>query len=745
MKLKRYINGILSKYSFVDCQNGRNTIMINKMIKCFKNTFRKKKLFPFSALQMQMNVFFVNKNITFISMKVLQFPLARITIGFLSGILVGYYFKPDVAFVFSTLFIATCVFVIAYFWSKSNAVLALYFGLATYFLAFSIGTSTQIIHTDSYQENNYIHRESIFEKSHLVSVTIREKLRSSAYNDRYIVLVNQIDDSVNTGRMLLNVRKDSLNHPFGIGTSLQIKGSLYQNSPSKNPNQFDYGKYLEGKQIYAQLYADVSDIKIGSIIKKDIWYYTSKLRTKIIQNLEKTHFNKTELNVAIALILGQQQDISPEIIRDYQFAGAVHILSVSGLHIGFILLFVTFLLKPFPNTRRGSFIKLVIILFSLSSFGLIAGLAPSVLRSVTMFSFVAIGMYLRRSTNIFHTLLVSMLLILLVQPSFLFDVGFQLSYIALFFILWLQPLLAQLWTPKNSIVNYFWEILTVSFAAQIGTLPLSIYYFHQFPGLFFVTNLVIIPFLSVIMALGVLVMVLAVFDYIPVFLAKSLEWSIFILNKIINSIASLEQFIFRDIPFNWQLLLGLYLLIITIVIWFKKPSFNRMALALVAVLIFQLSYFKTDWEIQNQDELVIFNSKKNTLIAERKGKNVTLYANDSLLKTTSKNTNLSTYLMGNFSHLSTKKKLQNLIYFNGNKILILDSLGVYPKDIRADIVVFTQSPKINLERFLQTTKPKIVVADASNFRTLQKLWKATCLKEKIPFHAMGEKGFYRLD
>ncbi|MBC7846650.1 MAG: ComEC/Rec2 family competence protein [Flavobacterium sp.] len=678
-------------------------------------------------------------------MKVLQFPLARITIGFVAGILVVYYFKPSISFVFSMLFVAACAFVIAFFVSKRNAVNPIYFGLATYFLAFGIGSSTQIIHTDSFQSKNYIHKKAVFDEPHLISVTIREKLRSSSFNDRYIVLVNQIDDVASSGRMLLNVRKDSLNHPLEIGTHLKIKETLYQNSPAKNPNQFDYGKYLEGKQIYAQMYADASEIKLGSIIQKDVWYYTSKLRTKIIRNLEKSNFNKAELNVAIALILGQQQDISPEIIKDYQYAGAVHILSVSGLHIGFILLFVTFLLKPFSNTRRGSFIKLIIILVSLSTFGVIAGLAPSVLRSVTMFSFVAIGMYLRRSSNIFHTLLVSMLLILLFQPSFLFDVGFQLSYLALFFILWLQPLLAQLWSPKYKIVNYFWEILTVSFAAQIGTLPLSIYYFHQFPGLFFVTNLVIIPFLSVIMGLGVLVMVLAAFDFVPLYLAKSLEWSIYFLNKIINSIASLEQFIFRDIPFNWQLLFSLYLLIIAIIIWFKKPSFNRLVLAMVGVVIFQISYFQTHWNIQNQIELVIFNSKKSTLIAERKGNNITLYANDSLLKTVSKNKTLTSYSMGNFSSFKFKKKLRNLIYFNGNKILIVDSLGVCPKEIHPDIVVFTQSPKINFERFLQASKPKVVVADASNFRTIQKMWKATCLKEKIPFHATGEKGFYKLD
>lgn len=678
-------------------------------------------------------------------MKVLHFPLARITVGFVAGILVAHYFKPTVSLAFSILFVALSAFVIVFFVAKRNALNTIYFGLATYFLAFGIGVSTQIIHTDSFQTNNYVHHESIFEKPHLLSVTVREKLRSSSFNDRYVVLVNQVDGLAKSGRLLLNARKDSLNHTFEIGTHLQIQGNLYENSPAKNPNQFDYGKYLESKQIYAQVHADFSDIKTGSIIEKDVWYYTSRLRTKIIRNLEKSHFNKEELQVAIALILGQQQDILPEIIKDYQYAGAVHILSVSGLHIGFVLLFVTFLLKPFPNTRRGSFIKLIIIMVSLTTFGVIAGLAPSVLRSVTMFSFVAVGMYLRRSTNIFHTLLVSMLLILLFQPSFLFDVGFQLSYFALFFILWLQPLLAQLWSPKNKLANYFWEILTVSLAAQIGTLPLSIYYFHQFPGLFFVTNLVIIPFLSLIMGLGVLVMILAAFDFVPLFLVKSLEWCIYILNKTINFIASFEQFIFQDIPFNWQLLLSLYLLIVAVVVWFKKPSFNRLVLTLIGVIVFQIAYFETHWNVQNQRELVIFNSRKSTLIAERNGKNIVLYANDSLLKTTSKNKMLISYSTGNFSSLKSKERLRNLIYFNGNKILVVDSLGVYPKGIRPDIVVLTQSPKINFERFLQTTKPRIVVADASNFRTLQKMWKASCLKVKIPFHATGEKGFYRLE
>lgn len=678
-------------------------------------------------------------------MKVLQFPLARITICFVLGILCVYYLKIQPELVLELSLFSVFIFSVCFFWVKNKFRATLTFGLTVYLLSFAIGMTTQIVHTDLYQKTNYTHQNIVFEKPQTLTLTIREKLKSTAFSDRYIALINTINASKYSGKILLNIRKDSINHPFEIGIQMQIKSLLYKNTSPKNPNQFDYGKYLENKQIYAQAYVSADEIKISNRIEKDIWYYTARLRTKIITNLEKQGFHKKELNVAIALILGQQQDIASDIIQDYQYAGAVHILSVSGLHIGFILLFVTFILKPIPNTKKGSFFKLAVLLASLSLFGILAGLAPSVVRSVTMFSFVAIGNHLRRSVNIYHTLLVSILLILLVQPFFLFDVGFQLSYIALFFIIWFQPLLATIWKPKSKAVQYIWGILTVSFAAQIGTLPLSIYYFHQFPGLFFVTNLIIIPLMGIIMSLGVLVMALAAVNATPLFLTKILEWSIYYLNKIVHAIASIETFIIRDISFNYYLLMSSYMLILTTIIWFKKPSFNRATLVMLSIILFQISNIKNEWNIQKEQEWIVYNTKKNTLITARKGKKTTLYINDNPLRPTSKNNPINSYLTANFASIKSRKKVPNIAFFKGEKILILDSLGLYPKNINPTILVLTQSPKINLERMLQNMNPKIVVADASNYKTIQKLWKKSCKKQKIPFHATAEKGFYSLN
>jgi competence protein ComEC len=341
--------------------------------------------------------------------------------------------------------------------------------------------------------------------------------------------------------------------------------------------------------------------------------------------------------------------------------------------------------------------------------------------------------------------LVSILLILLAQPSFLFDVGFQLSYLALFFIIWFQPILSKIWEPKTKVLKYVWDILSVSFAAQIGTLPLSLYYFHQFPGLFFITNLVIIPLTALIMGLGVVVMVLAFFDKCPFFLSKALEWSLYLIDQIIHTIASFEQFILKDIPYNTLLLSGSYSMILTSILWFEKRNFQRLIAVLLSVIFIQITLLWNDWKIESQNEWVVFNSKNNTLITERNGRKVTLFANDSLLKIGTKNNTLNAYLVGNFSHLAATKKLKNTAFFDGKRILILDSTGIYPKHHQPDILLITQSPKINLERLIQKIKPKVIVADASNYKTLQKIWNKTCIKQKIPFHSTSEKGFYILN
>ncbi len=678
-------------------------------------------------------------------MKVLNFPLVKITIAFIFGILVCYYCQPSLYTSFVFLGITATSFCISFLFSKRNKKTGIFFAINSLLISFFVGISVLLFHTDTFDKSNYTHAKTAFEKPQFITFTLREKLKSNDYNDRYIGLINSINNTNYSGSIIVNVQKDSLQNPLIIGNSIRVKTTLQKTSSTKNPNQFDYAQYLANKQIYAQLYCKKSEIQISRTLQKDIWYYSGRLHSRILKNLESAHFSKDEMNVALALILGQQQEISADIIKDYQYSGATHVLSVSGLHVGFIMLFIMFILKPIPNTRKGSAIKLVSILISLAGFAVISGLSPSVLRSVVMFSFVAIGNHLRRSGNIYHTLLVSILLILLFEPYFLFDVGFQLSYLALFFIVWLQPELDKIWKPKNKIIVYIWNALTVSFAAQIGTLPLCLYYFHQFPGLFFVTNIIILPVLSFIMIAGIIVMIIAIFKSPPDILVYIFEKSIFILNQLIHYVASFESFVIQGISFNFYYLITLYLVIISATIWSKKPGYNKLLAVFISVISFQLSLLYTKKEISNQQELIVYNVKKNTLISTRNGQNITLFASDTTTDKSTKNSIFNSYLIGNFGVLNKSKQIKNVLFFKGHKISVIDSTGIYENKKNPEILILTQSPKINLERLLTELHPEIIVADGSNSYALQKLWHTTCNKKNIPFHATAEKGFYRLN
>src|SRR6478609_1982065 len=207
-------------------------------------------------------------------MKTLQFPLARITIIVIAGILLAYSLKPNLSFAFVFLIITSMIFTVTYYFAKTKTNSQLLFGIVTYLLAFSIGIATQTFHTDSNQKSNYTHYKNIFEKNHTFTLVLREKLKSTASNERYIALLNSIDQQKASGRILLNIGKDSIRHSFAIGEQLKINALLYKTTSQKNPNQFDYQKYLENKQIYAQLYAEPNEIQLRSEITKDIWYYT---------------------------------------------------------------------------------------------------------------------------------------------------------------------------------------------------------------------------------------------------------------------------------------------------------------------------------------------------------------------------------------------------------------------------------------------------------------------------------------
>ena len=671
-------------------------------------------------------------------MKILQFPLVKVFIGFIIGLLLCAIVKPNPIFLISSTLIMIILFMYGSNRIEKIKKIKPVFGLSVYIISILFGLLTSFLHKENRNLNHYTKQINDYDKEYDLDLLLLEKLKSSKKYTRYLCQITKLDKKKSVGKVILN--NNSIQN-YNIGTHLKVKETIFKNKKPSNPGLFDYSAYLENQEIYAQVYIFKNKIAIGKT-EKNLLYYFSNFREKIILNLKKSVINEKELNVLLALILGQQQDISPEVLKDYQFAGAIHVLSVSGLHVGFILIFINFLMKPIGNSGRKTVLKLIVLLLALWSFAVLAGLSPSIVRSVSMFSFMAIGNHMKRSVNIYHTLIVSMLLILLFKPSFLYDVGFQLSYLALFFIIWFQPLLSGIWKPKYKICVYFWDILTVSFAAQIGTMPLSIYYFHQFPGLFFITNLFIIPLLGIIMGVGIVVILIASFSVVPKFLTVTIEHLISFLNFIIHKIAAIDYFVVKNISFTKEMLWSSYLIILLAVILIKKPTFYKTVAVFMSIFLLQLIFIFQKKENRSSSELTIFNYKKNTLIIERIGKGVTIYCNDSIQKGLDSNLIIQSFLIEKFCSVSAVKPIQNTLYHKNKKILIMDSSAIYNKSISPDILIITQSPKLNMERLIKTIKPQQIVVDYSNYKSYTKLWKESCRKEKIPFHDTNEKGFY---
>ena len=173
-----------------------------------------------------------------------------------------------------------------------------------------------------------------------------------------------------------------------------------------------------------------------------------------------------------------------------------------------ILLYIFDPIKRLLKSEKGINVLIIIMLWG---FAFLTGLSPSVIRAVTMFSFFAFAKIINRDTNAINTLFLSYFTLLVINPNWLFHVGFQLSYLAVFFILWLVPIWNKFYYPKHLILKKFWGIITVTLAAQIGIIPLSLFYFHQFPGLFILTNLIVLPVIGLILCLGILLIFLSSF------------------------------------------------------------------------------------------------------------------------------------------------------------------------------------------------------------------------------------------
>jgi len=671
-----------------------------------------------------------------------NFTLIKLSAFLITGILIGFYW--DIEFHFLLLLGAglAILFLIIFLFSLKKFHQNSLFGIITFFLILYLGVITAKLHlpeNNPHHFSNYLNESGENSKQVLIGEII-EELKPDLYHTKYILRTLKLNKLPIEGKVLLLLNKDSIRSTLKIGQHLALASEIKIIPSNLNPYQFDYGNYMRNLGVTHQVRLKKENLVLLSSPSKSIKSYAGKLRAKIISGLKQQDFEKDELAVIQSLLLGQRQELSKELQQNYAEAGIIHILAVSGLHVGIILWLLNWCLKLFDRYTYGRFLKIIILLFCLWGFALLAGLSPSVVRAVSMFSFVAIGLQLKKRTSVLNTLFASLFILLLVNPFYLFQVGFQLSYLAVFSIVILQPTLSKLYTPRNKISGNLWKLTTVSLAAQIGVLPLSLYYFHQFPGLFLLSNIIVLPFMGIILGLGIMLILINLTGITPEFFPHFYGALISLLNNFVEFIAGFKMFIIRDISFSISLCVGLYLCYLFIIPLLKKFSYTNLTLALIAILIFQ-SVLITEEFLKAKNELIVFHGNRRTDIAILNPKKLNYYSSNPDVKPTYiKNYELEK------EKVAMALNSRNIFQYSNNKILIIDSSGVYRiPNFNPDILVLTNSPKVNLERVLEELHPEIIIADGSNYKSYIKRWKATLANKKIPFHITGEKGAFNIN
>lgn len=669
----------------------------------------------------------------------LNFSVIKLSLCTLAGILLGNYFSLQVKEVILLLLLGTVVFGFSFFRARRMFLPDAFFGAATMGLFTFIGITAATLHKPSNNLNHYIHYSNE-NKVELITAEVHEVLKPGLYQDKYIIKTRQLNNTPTTGKLLLNVTRDSSSINLSPGEIIQIAGDVTSINTPLNPYQFNYSDYMENLGVLRQM-----NVKQEAVLQtgegvSGLRQAAGSLREQIIRNIRQYSFGQDELAIIQALLLGQRQEISQEIYSNYAAAGVIHILAVSGLHVGIILLLLNRLLQPMDRLPKGKLFKALLLLLLLWGFALLAGLSPSIVRAVSMFSFVAIGMQLNRRTSVLNTLFISLLLLLLINPSYISQVGFQLSYAAVFSIVLIQPHLFALYKGENRFAKYFWGILTVTVAAQIGVLPLSLYYFHQFPGLFFLTNLLILPFLGIILGAGIIVLLLAAAGLLPEILAKAFGWMIGALNEVVAFIAAREDFIFENISFSLLLCIVSYLVVTGFILLLKKISYSRIIYFLVSIVLLQMVFFSEKLTAQSS-EAVVFHKSRNTAIGIKNGRQIQVFHN--MENPAPSYSFLKDYITEKDIEKLTELPMRNLYEINNLRLLQVDSSGIYQiPELSTDVLLLSNSPRINLERVIKELQPSLIIADGSNYPSAVKRWKATAKKEKLPFHATGEKGAF---
>ncbi len=414
------------------------------------------------------------------------------------------------------------------------------------------------------------------------------------------------------------------------GDSVCLISKLHRIKNRGNPKEFDYENYMRNKKIYYACYVSVKTIRFGANTGKyKLRRLASSIQQRIIKSFTDYGIEDEELAVISALVAGNKEFLDEEMKSKFAIAGAMHVLAVSGLHVGILYMFLSLIFWRRNQTLFFRVLRLALILFSIWLFALITGLSCSVVRASLMFTLFLLGRSLNRQTNAYNLLAASAMIVLVIHPMELFKVGFQFSYLAVLGIVYLQPRLFGMISFRYGIPDRIWQFTTVSIAAQVSVFPLSLYYFHQFPVYFWLTNIVVIPLVWIIMITTMVFFLFLAIGPVARIISIGLDSFLKFLNLFIEGIEKLPLAAIPDIRFESIHLIMTYIFIVAILI--ATAKFRKACVIYIAgigIVFIILQNIVTYKYLDQKKEILVYNYGKNTVLSCIDGHNHLLFSNE---------------------------------------------------------------------------------------------------------------------
>jgi len=632
-------------------------------------------------------------------------------------------------------------------------------GIVTHFMFYLAGYLLCAQHTEIYNEKHF---SNFLRKDSMLVLQIDEPLAESAKTYKTIGKVIAITDSTSIqqviGKVQIYLRKDSAAFALKYGDWILVKNNFAALPDAKNPREFNYKRFMGFRNIYHQAFFEKEDWLLYEEDKGNpLMAGVLQLRGSLLSILRNYVKDDQAYAVSSSLILGLREKLDDELIKAYSSSGAMHVLAVSGLHVAIMFQIFSYLFFFLDKNSRLKTFKSLIIVLIIWGYAALTGLSPSVLRAAVMFTFVALGSNMKRITNIYNMLAGSAFALLLYNPYYLMEVGFQLSYLAVIGIVMLQPKIYPLYYTRNWVLDKVWMITAVSIAAQVATFPLGLLYYYQFPVYFLVSNLFVIPVSTAILYLGVLLFGVFWIPGINQLVGFLLEKSLWLMNWVVLTIDALPyallQGISISVPESWFIYASL-LAVVAFIYW-RRNSFLLAALMWVVLLL----GWNVAEKIQNQYQrtLIVYSVSKNTAIDFISGSEHLFIADSALLHDYDRMLfhikhnwwdsglqSAAADMKHDFSLPFVKRENEYIQFFDKKMVLIDKPLREnLPKEkLRVDYVLLSKNAKVNMRDLVKMYNFRRIIFDSSNSPGKIKYWKQDCEKLGLEYYDAQENGAY---